>query len=226
MNNKGFTLIELLAVIVLLGVVTSITIVAVNASYKKAKEKGEEVFVSNVVKATESYIAEYKGGFEWTGFKDYHTDDIYSHYIFKEDNTGYYLLYDKYNKKDDCLRKSDFCENENYEKYGYHSCNYDNYEDYLSKSCYVKVYMTQRIPFENVINSGLMSKKEVVNPNNDNKCYNDSTVINVYKDSDQVYCYSLKLDCYDKVINTCNFSFCSGSSDDDNNCIFSAGSPQ
>lgn len=201
MNNKGFTLIELLAVIVLLGVVTSITIVAVNASYKKAKEKGEEVFVSNVVKATESYIAEYKGGFEWTGFKD--------KFSFL-DNTGSYFLYDKYDKGDECESSGDFCSD-----YDYSRLCYDNiYYNYItSKLCYVKVYMAQQINFKEIINSGLMSEKEVVNPNNDNKCYNDSTVINVYKDSDQVYCYSLKLDCYDKVINTCNFKLCESSED-------------
>lgn len=207
MNNKGFTLIELLAVIVLLGVITSITIVAVNASYKKAKEKGEEVFVSNVVKAAESYIAEYKGGFEWIGFKDKFS------FI---DNTGSYFLYDKYNREDDCQSFDEFCDD-------YGVCNHNAYYNYISKSCYVKVYMAQQILFKEVINSGLMSENEVVNPNNDNKCYDDSTVINVYKDSDQVYCYSLKLNCYDEVINTCNFKICESSEDFDTygeDCLF------
>ena len=217
MNNKGFTLIELLAVIVLLGVVTSITIVAVNTYYKKAKEKGEEVFVSNVVKATESYIAEYKGGFEWTGFKD--------KFSFL-DNTGSYFLYDKYDKGDECQSFHEFCDVylNNPNNYGHYVvCDHDAYYNYISKSCYVKVYMAQQVRFKEVINSGLMSEKEVVNPNNDNKCYNDSTVINVYKDSDQVYCYSLKLDCYDKVINTCNFKLCDSSEDFDTygeDCLF------
>lgn len=217
MNNKGFTLIELLAVIVLLGVVTSITIVAVNASYKKAKEKGEEVFVSNVVKATESYIAEYKGGFEWTGFEDEEDENPFT------DNNGSYMLYDKYDKGDECPSYSDYCRDYMNSAGYYRACDDDIYYNYISKSCYVKVYMAQQISFKEIINSGLMSEKEVVNPNNDNKCYNDSTVINVYKDSDQVYCYSLKLDCYDKVINTCNFKLCESSEDFDNygeDCLF------
>ena len=58
MNNKGFTLIELLAVIIVLAIVSSITIMAVNGSYSNAKVKSERVFINNVTKAVEAYIDE------------------------------------------------------------------------------------------------------------------------------------------------------------------------
>lgn len=171
MDNKGFTLIELLAVIIVLAIVSSITIMAVNGSYSNAKVKSERVFINNVTKAVEAYIDENMTS-GWVG-----------------DNAGDYLKYDIH--KNEC--------------------------DDSSISCDVKV-RRKSFPFQKVIDSGYLKKDEVVNPNNkeknadgtDKACYDDSTEVKVYRDSDYVYCFMVKLDCLGKdgkvgVINTCPF---------------------
>lgn len=177
MNNKGFTLIELLAVIIVLAIVSSITIMAVNGSYSNAKVKSERVFINNVTKAVEAYIDENMTS-GWGGVS----------------RVG---EYEKYKiEKNECDNSTTFC--------------------------YVDVYK-RSFPFQKVIDSGYLKKDEVVNPNNDNSCYDDSTEVMVYRDSDYVYCFMVKLGClgkqktnssdetetdnfYDGVINTCPFN--------------------
>lgn len=165
MNNKGFTLIELLAVIIVLAIVSSITIMAVNGSYSNAKVKSERVFINNVTKAVEAYIDENMTS-GWGGVS----------------RVG---EYEKYNiDKNECDNSTTFC--------------------------YVNVYK-RSFPFQKVIDSGYLKKDEVVNPNNDNSCYDDSTEVMVYRDSDYVYCFMVKLGCLGKdgkdgVINTCPFN--------------------
>lgn len=171
MNNKGFTLIELLAVIIVLAIVSSITIMAVNGSYSNAKVKSERVFVNNVTKAVEAYIDENMTS-GWVG-----------------DFAGDYLKYDI--DKNECDDSTTYCD--------------------------VDVYK-RSFPFQKVIDSGYLKKDEVVNPNNkeknadgtDKACYDDSTEVKVYRDSDYVYCFMVKLGCLGKdgkvgVINTCPF---------------------
>lgn len=177
MNNKGFTLIELLAVIIVLAIVSSITIMAVNGSYSNAKVKSEKVFINNVTKAVEAYIDENMTS-GWGGVS----------------SVG---EYEKYKiEKNECDNSTTFC--------------------------YVNVYK-RSFPFQKVIDSGYLKKDEVVNPNNDNSCYDDSTEVMVYRDSDYVYCFMVKLGCLGKqktnssdgtetdnfyvgVINTCPFN--------------------
>lgn len=177
MNNKGFTLIELLAVIIVLAIVSSITIMAVNGSYSNAKVKSERVFINNVTKAVEAYIDENMTS-GWGGVS----------------RVG---EYEKYKiEKNECDNSTTFC--------------------------YVNVYK-RSFPFQKILDSGYLKKDEVVNPNNDNSCYDDSTEVMVYRDSDYVYCFMVKLGClgkqktnssdetetdnfYDGVINTCPFN--------------------
>lgn len=177
MNNKGFTLIELLAVIIVLAIVSSITIMAVNGSYSNAKVKSERVFINNVTKAVEAYIDENMTS-GWGGVS----------------RVG---EYEKYKiEKNECDDSTTYCD--------------------------VDVYK-RSFPFQKVIDSGYLKKDEVVNPNNDNSCYDDSTEVMVYRDSDYVYCFMVKLGClgkqktnssdetetdnfYDGVINTCPFN--------------------
>ena len=58
MRNKknGFTLVELLATLVILGIVISITLVAVNSSYQKTRNNTEKVFVKTLEDALAIYI--------------------------------------------------------------------------------------------------------------------------------------------------------------------------
>lgn len=172
MDNKGFTLIELLAVIIVLAIVSSITIMAVNGSYSNAKVKSERVFINNVTKAVEAYIDENMTS-GWGGVS----------------RVG---EYEKYKiEKNECDDSTTYCD--------------------------VDVYK-RSFPFQKVIDSGYLKKDEVVNPNNkeknadgtDKACYDDSTEVMVYRDSDYVYCFMVKLDCLGKdgkvgVINTCPF---------------------
>lgn len=56
-KNKGFTLIELLAVIVILGVLLSISMVAVNKIKKNQDEENRKNQISGIMSSTKIYIA-------------------------------------------------------------------------------------------------------------------------------------------------------------------------
>ena len=56
MNKKGFTLVELLAVIVILGLITGISIVAIFTSIGNAKKKAEREFLTQLSNSVEAYI--------------------------------------------------------------------------------------------------------------------------------------------------------------------------
>ena len=56
MNREGFTLIELLGVIILLGVIASVSIVTVNYGLDEAKKETEEVFVKTLRDAVNMYM--------------------------------------------------------------------------------------------------------------------------------------------------------------------------
>ena len=177
MNNKGFTLIELLAVIIVLAIVSSITIMAVNGSFSNAKIRSEKVFINNVTKAVDAYIAENMSS-GWGGIS----------------STREYKKYDI--DKNECTDDNGDC----------------------------KVSVSKReFEFKKVIDSGYLKEDEIVNPNDDNSCYDDSTMVQVYRDSDYVYCFMVKLGCLEKkmtnssdktetsnyysgVINTCPFN--------------------
>ncbi len=57
MKNKGFTLIELLAVIVILGILLSITTISVNSSRKKQDEKNLQNVISSILTGAKEYNA-------------------------------------------------------------------------------------------------------------------------------------------------------------------------
>lgn len=57
MKNKGFTLIELLAVIVILGILLSITTVSVNSLRKKQDEKNLQNVISSILTGAKEYNA-------------------------------------------------------------------------------------------------------------------------------------------------------------------------
>ena len=57
MKNKGFTLIELLAVIVILGILLSITTVSVNSIKKKQDEKNLQNVISSILTGAKEYNA-------------------------------------------------------------------------------------------------------------------------------------------------------------------------
>lgn len=57
MKNKGFTLIELLAVIVILGILLSITTISVNSLRKKQDEKNLQNVISSILTGAKEYNA-------------------------------------------------------------------------------------------------------------------------------------------------------------------------
>lgn len=59
-KNRGFTLIELLAVIVILGILISISSVAVNSLRKKQEKKNMENVISSILTGAKEYNAENK----------------------------------------------------------------------------------------------------------------------------------------------------------------------
>lgn len=70
MNRKGFTLVELLATIVVLGIITSITVVQINKNIKNTKDKTEELFVKTLEDGLSMYLDDSnlkRGNFTDTG---------------------------------------------------------------------------------------------------------------------------------------------------------------
>lgn len=57
-NKKGFTLIELLAVIVILGILLSISITAVNKIKKKQDVENKENVISGILTGAKSYVSD------------------------------------------------------------------------------------------------------------------------------------------------------------------------
>ena len=60
-RNKGFTLIELLAVIVILGIILSISVVAVGSIKKKQDEANRLNVISSILTGSKAYISEQPG---------------------------------------------------------------------------------------------------------------------------------------------------------------------
>ena len=60
LNRKGFTLIELLATIIVISIVFSITIIAINVVVNKAKENAQKLTIDNIEKQAVNYIKEEK----------------------------------------------------------------------------------------------------------------------------------------------------------------------
>lgn len=65
-NNKGFTLIELLAVLVILGIILSISIVAVGRIMRNQKGKNERNALTSIFTAAKLYCAKYPNNTECT----------------------------------------------------------------------------------------------------------------------------------------------------------------
>lgn len=57
-NKKGFTLIELLAVIVILGILLSISITAVNKIRRKQNVENKENVISGILTGAKSYVSD------------------------------------------------------------------------------------------------------------------------------------------------------------------------
>lgn len=55
MDNKGFTLVELLAVILLLGIILTITLFSVNRTVKESENKISEIQIEKIEKSAEIY---------------------------------------------------------------------------------------------------------------------------------------------------------------------------
>ena len=56
MNRNGFTLIELLAVIVVLALITSVTVVSITSFFGRSKENTEKIFKEELSSMIEDYI--------------------------------------------------------------------------------------------------------------------------------------------------------------------------
>lgn len=72
-NKKGFTLIELLAVIVILGILLSISITAVNKIRKKQEIENKLNVLSGIFTGAKSYIADHPEF--WDSNSNYNNDD-------------------------------------------------------------------------------------------------------------------------------------------------------
>ena len=61
MNNKGFTLVELLAVVAILGLLTTLAVVAYSQYIQKAKDRGFDLLAKSAANAAEEYNMDHIG---------------------------------------------------------------------------------------------------------------------------------------------------------------------
>lgn len=59
-NNQGFTLIEMLAVVIILGILTSITVPTVTSLIQKSQKDNEKNQLKTIISATKMYITDNK----------------------------------------------------------------------------------------------------------------------------------------------------------------------
>ncbi len=62
-NNRGFTLIELLAIIVIIGIITSIVVVNVGKYIEDSRAQSYNILVNTIEDATELYVTSNSGLF-------------------------------------------------------------------------------------------------------------------------------------------------------------------
>lgn len=163
MNRRGFTLIELLAVIVVLGLVLTISIPSITDAYKNSKIKSEEAFLERLTQSVDSYVK-------------LESDKI------------------KFNNTIDAIKTE----------------NGKNYDVTVKKGTII---------INDIIESEILSSTDFVNAGNKEVTCNTSAEVEVYKDSDFVYCYKMpinNLNCLsdnykgkhsgeEYAINTCNW---------------------
>lgn len=138
MNRRGFTLIELLAVIVVLGLVLTISIPSITDAYKNSKIKSEEAFLERLSQTIDSYVK-------------LNSDKI----TFTQEGTA---------------------------------TKTENGTTYLVD---IKI---GTIKIQDIINDNLISSSDFVNAGNKEVSCNTNAVVEVYKDSDFVYCYKMPID--------------------------------
>lgn len=174
MNRKGFTLIELLAVIIVLALVLTLTIPSSINAYKKAKLKTEAVFVSRISGVVDEYIS------------------LASQELLKNDDK---LSFSELEKESDEIYKKPSTGIQELDE------DWTNY----------KVYKTT-ITVENLIDNELLFEAKYINPNNKNYSYTDdkgithntcktNAEIEIYKDSDAVYCHKIRFNSFDCLTN-------------------------
>lgn len=115
-KNKGFTLIELLAVIVILGILISITTISVNSLRKKQEEKNKENIISSILTGAKEYnaknkiddnvlVSDLKIG-NYVDFDENKYSDLYNGVVIKEKcnnnplKTKYSIMVDNYSYND------------------------------------------------------------------------------------------------------------------------------
>lgn len=103
-NKKGFTLIELLAVIVILGILLSISITAVNKIRRKQNIENKLNIVSNIMTGAKSYIADHPEFWNSAEEGDYKTGSINPRYMTSptDNRTGRWL------KLNDIIKYAEF----------------------------------------------------------------------------------------------------------------------
>ena len=122
-RKNGFTLVELLAVVVILGILSSIAIISVNKVNEKQKEVTKENIISGILTGAKRYVADHP-----------EVLDSITHSINLSDLKGKYTDYDE-NKLDnitDTTVTIKTCDNELKLKYsfgGYNDCGCEENND-------------------------------------------------------------------------------------------------
>ncbi len=185
MNNKGFTLVELLATIVILSLITSITVVTITSVYSNSKDKAEEVFKQELTNIIEDYIT-----MNNSKFKLKRTDSC-------NKNSSGNIIGDLNNNI--CFKSK---ETNEYIGSVYY---YVTYKDNIKINGINKT-STDNIRLYDLIDSGIITEKDLINPKNKIKCSNIN--ITIERNDDYKYCFKTSpanLDCLtiNKSINTC-----------------------
>lgn len=145
LNHKGFTLVELLATIAILGLIGSVTFVAITKYYEISKQKSEEAFEKQLKGYVDDYLALYGSKLKYGVASSY-------------GNNG-------------TVQK----------------CYLDGTETKCSDTVLSKAEIN---PTFQDVNEKIINE-EIFNPATNVKCDNNLT-INVYRDSDFVYCFTIK----------------------------------
>lgn len=94
-KNNGFTLIELLAVIAILGILVSITTVAVNTLRKSQEEKNKENVISSILTGAKEYNAKEKIALDENSYGTVDVDALIKGNYVDFDTNKYTDLYNK-----------------------------------------------------------------------------------------------------------------------------------
>ena len=175
MNNKGFTLVEMLAVIVILAAVGGIATYGVTRAINISKEKTEDVFIEKISDSIDGYI----------GLNYRNTTS--NSYLIRENINSAISFEKKISSNEDLISGNIVSQSTNVWEVKLYNKETEIYSN---------------LQLQDILDANITESKNLVNPKNNKQCTNAD--IAIYMDSDSVFYYYTKLDCFtdNKIVNT------------------------